>query len=80
MLRLPKFRFARVSPRVWAHLHLSWLDSHEERRFTVVGSTSMASFDEMATDGKLAIYDKGVDEDTFSCGDYITPSGDIHSP
>ena len=31
-----------------AHMHLSWLDPHKERRFTVVGSKRMATFDDMA--------------------------------
>jgi predicted dehydrogenase len=30
-----------------AHLHLSWLDPHKERRITVVGSKRMATFDDM---------------------------------
>ena len=35
-------------PALAAHLHLSWLDPHKERRFTVVGSQRMATFDDMA--------------------------------
>ena len=34
-------------PALSAHLHLSWLDPHKERRFTVVGSKRMATFDDM---------------------------------
>src|SRR3954451_15101396 len=63
-----------------AHLHLSWLDPHKERRFTVVGETRMATFDDMALEGKITIYDKGFDEQTNSYGEYITRSGDIWSP
>jgi predicted dehydrogenase len=40
----------------------------------------MATFDDMAIEGKLTIYDKGFDENTLSYGEYITRSGDIHSP
>jgi predicted dehydrogenase len=74
------FCFLRFPSGISAHLHLSWLDPHKERRFTVVGSQRMATFDDMAAEGKLTIYDKGVDEDTRSYGEYITRSGDIYSP
>ena len=63
-----------------AHLHLSWLDPHKERRFTVVGSRRMATFDDMALEGKLTVYDKGFDENSASYGEYITRSGDIFAP
>jgi predicted dehydrogenase len=63
-----------------AHLHLSWLDPHKERRFTVVGSRKMATFDDMELERKLTVYDKGFDEDFSSYGEYIARSGDIHSP
>jgi predicted dehydrogenase len=74
------FCFLRFPSGLAAHLHLSWLDPHKERRFTVVGSRRMASFDDMAIEGKLTIYDKGFDEDTRSYGEYITRTGDIFSP
>jgi predicted dehydrogenase len=74
------FCFLRFPSGVSAHLHLSWLDPHKERRFTVVGSQRMATFDDMAAEGKLTLYDKGFDEDTRSYGEYITRSGDIFSP
>ena len=50
-------------PGLAAHLHLSWLDPHKERRFTVVGSRRMATFDDMDLERKVTIYDKGFDED-----------------
>jgi len=74
------FCFLRFPSGISAHLHLSWLDPHKERRFTVVGSKRMATFDDMAAEGKLTVYDKGFDEDTRSYGEYITRSGDIFSP
>jgi predicted dehydrogenase len=74
------FCFLRFPSGVSAHLHLSWLDPHKERRFTVVGAKRMATFDDMATEGKLTVYDKGFDQNTASYGEYITRSGDIHSP
>ncbi len=74
------FCFLRFPSGISAHLHLSWLDPHKERRFTIVGSKRMATFDDMAIEGKLTLYDKGFDEDTRSYGEYITRSGDIFSP
>jgi predicted dehydrogenase len=63
-----------------AHMHLSWLDPHKERRFTVVGSDRMATFDDMALEQKVTIYDKGVDPPSRNYGEYITRSGDVTSP
>jgi predicted dehydrogenase len=74
------FCFLRFPSGVSAHLHLSWLDPHKERRFTVVGSRRMATFDDMAIEGKLQIFDKGFDQDSTSYGEYITRTGDIFSP
>jgi predicted dehydrogenase len=74
------FCFLRFPSGLSAHLHLSWLDPHKERRFTVVGSRRMATFDDMALEGKLTIYDKGFDEDSRTYGEYITRTGDIFSP
>jgi predicted dehydrogenase len=74
------FCFMRFPSGLAAHLHLSWLDPHKERRFTVVGSRRMATFDDMALEGKLKVYDKGFDEDSRSYGEYITRSGPIFSP
>ena len=63
-----------------AHMHLSWLDPHKERRFTVVGSKRMAQFDDMDLERKVTVYDKGFDEPAQGYGEYITRSGDIYSP
>jgi predicted dehydrogenase len=74
------FCFLRFPSGIVAHLHLSWLDPHKERRITVVGEKRMATFDDMLIEGKLALYDKGFDQDTSSWGEYIARSGDIYSP
>ncbi len=74
------FCYLRFPSGVVAHLHLSWLDPHKERRLTVVGARRMASFDDMQLEGKLTLYDKGFDEDVRSWGEYIARSGDIYSP
>jgi predicted dehydrogenase len=74
------FCFLRFPSGLSAHLHLSWLDPHKERRFTVVGSRRMATFDDMALEGKLQVFDKGFDEGSSGYGEYITRTGDIFSP
>jgi predicted dehydrogenase len=74
------FAFLRFPSGVAAHLHMSWLDPHKTRSFTVVGARRMATFDDMELERKVTIYDKGFDEDAHSYGEYITRSGDIHSP
>ncbi len=74
------FAFLRFPSGVAAHLHLSWLDPHKERRLTVVGSRRMATFDDMELERKLTIYDKGFDERADSWGEYITRSGESTSP
>ena len=62
-------RFA--SGRV-AHVHVSWLDPHKERRVTVVGSQKMAVFDDMEPMEKVRVYDKGVDRSQTEAPDYET--------
>lgn len=74
------FCFLRFPSGMCAHLHLSWLDPHKERRFTVVGSQRMATFDDMAAEGKLTIYDKGFDHDLRTDGEYVPRVGGMESP
>ena len=74
------FCYLRFPSGLMAHLHLSWLDPHKERRFTIVGSDKMATFDDMELEQKLVIYDKGFDQDYSSYGEYIARSGDVWSP
>src|SRR6266508_3459752 len=46
---------------VLAHVQMSWLDPHKERKLTVVGAKQMVVFDDMEPREKLRIYDQGVD-------------------
>lgn len=65
------------------HLHLSWLDPHKTRKMTVIGSKKMVVFDDMETERKITIYDKGADPvpRTETYGEYIqVRAGDIHIP
>lgn len=66
---------------VTGHLHLSWLDPHKMRRMTVIGSERMVVFDDMETERKITVYDKGPIPRTGTYGEYIqVRSGDISIP
>jgi predicted dehydrogenase len=74
------FCYLRFPSGVVAHMHLSWLDPHKMRRLTVVGDKKMAVFDDMETDRKVTVYDKGPQEPAESYGEWLTRTGDIWSP
>jgi predicted dehydrogenase len=68
---------------VLAHIHASWLDPGKVRRMTVVGSRKMVVYDDVDSEAKIKIYDKGV----YRKGDPIygefqfrLHSGDIYIP
>jgi predicted dehydrogenase len=66
-----------------AHVQLSWLDPHKERKLTVVGDRKMVVFDDMEPREKLRIYDKGVTRppDYASWGESLAiREGDIFIP
>jgi predicted dehydrogenase len=66
-----------------AHVHVSWLDPHKIRKFTVVGSRKMVVFDDMEASEKIRIYDKGVDRagEVVGFGEALSVrSGDILIP
>jgi UDP-2-acetamido-3-amino-2,3-dideoxy-glucuronate N-acetyltransferase len=44
-----------------AHVFVSWLHPYKEQKLVVVGDRKMAVFDDTAREGKLKIYDKGID-------------------
>ena len=72
------FGYVKLATGQVGHLHLSWLDPHKMRRMTVVGSRRMAVFDDMESDRKVTIYDKGPVE--TSPGKISTHTGDITIP
>jgi predicted dehydrogenase len=45
---------------VTANIHVSWLDPCKVRRMTVVGSEKMAVYNDLATEERVRIFDKGV--------------------
>lgn len=69
---------------VLAHIQVSWLDPSKVRRMTVVGSKKMIVYDDVASEGKIKIYDKGAlkvgNEAIY--GEYLIKlhSGDIYIP
>jgi predicted dehydrogenase len=63
-----------------AHMHLSWLDPHKIREITVVGRDKMVVFDDMDLERKVTVYEKGPWQPTANYGEWMTRTGDIHSP
>ena len=65
-----------------ANIHVSWLDPHKVRKFTIVGSKKMLVFDDMNATEKIWIYDKGVEPiDALGYGeDLRLRFGDITVP
>jgi len=66
-----------------AFIHVSWLDPSKVRRITVVGSKKMAVYNDLGAEGKIKIYDKGVDPeytDTYGEFQYAYRTGDITIP
>jgi len=53
-----------------ANVHVSWLDPHKVRKVTIVGSKKMCVFDDLESNEKLKVYDKGAhlsaDYDSFA--------------
>jgi predicted dehydrogenase len=68
---------------VMAHVQVSWLDPSKVRRMTVVGSERMIVYDDVASEGKVKIYDKGVyrkGDPIYGEFQYKLHSGDIYIP
>jgi predicted dehydrogenase len=66
-----------------AFIHVSWLDPSKVRRITIVGSKKMAVYNDLGAEGKIKIYDKGVDPeytDTYGEFQYAYRTGDITIP
>jgi len=65
-----------------ANIHVSWLDPHKIRKFTIVGTKKMLVFDDMEATEKVWIYDKGVEpKEALAYGEDLTLRfGDISVP
>ncbi len=69
--------------KVMAHIHVSWLDPHKDRKLTIVGSKKMVEFNDTEPSEKVRIFDKGVDavQDYSTYGEYLSlRTGDIIIP
>ena len=76
-----QLRYAESGIR--AYIHVSWLDPCKVRRVTVVGSEKMVVYNDLAPEGKIRIYDVGLEE-SINGDSYGEPvkyrRGDIVSP
>ncbi len=73
-----------------AHIHISWLHPQKTRQMTIVGSKKMLVYDDVSSDAKIVVHDKGVEKtriprvlpDVESFADFQLASrmGDIHIP
>jgi predicted dehydrogenase len=78
------FGYIKYKSGVVGHLHVSWLDPHKSRKITVVGEKQMVVFDDMESERKITVYDKGATTtrtkfETY--GEFVTLHfGDIHIP
>jgi predicted dehydrogenase len=80
-----KLRYAGTG--IHAYIHVSWLDPCKVRRVTIVGSEKMAVYNDMAAEGKIRIYDVGIDQESqypepvkYRRGDIYAPSFPCHEP
>jgi predicted dehydrogenase len=72
------------SPRVEANVHVSWLDPCKVRTVTIVGSSKMVVFNDLDTEQRIRVHDKGVAEPD-QLGDLTQPPmsyryGDVVAP
>lgn len=77
---------------IMANIHVSWLDPSKIRKMTVVGSKKMLIYDDVDNEGKIKIYDKGVDrlvsgyrpyaeyQTRLRAGDIVIPKLESYEP
>jgi predicted dehydrogenase len=73
--RLEDIAYLRVrydEPHIEANVHVSWLDPCKVRRVTVVGSEKMVVFDDLESEERLRVHNKGVSQPEES-GDLSLP-------
>ncbi len=67
-----------------AFIHSSWLDPDKVRKMTIVGSKKMLVYDDISTNEKIKIFDKGVEVppyyDSYADFYFSYRYGDIYSP
>jgi predicted dehydrogenase len=68
---------------VLAHMHVSWLDPSKTRKTTVVGSKQMLVYDDMESESKLKVYDKGAEPvaaTDYGAYQYKLRDGELYIP
>jgi len=45
-----------------AHIHVSWLHPQKTRQMIIVGSKKMLVYDDVSSDAKVVVYDKGIEK------------------
>jgi len=72
------------APSLMANVIVSWLDPRKVREMTVVGNRKMLVYDDVSSNEKIRIYDKGVEGprhyDSFGEFQYSYRYGDITTP
>jgi len=51
-----------------AHIHVSWIDPNKTRKIVIVGSKKMIVYDDVSTNAKIKVYDKGIDKKQIPTG------------
>jgi predicted dehydrogenase len=77
-------RLTYETPRIEANIHVSWLHPRKVRTVTMVGSSKMVVLDDLDTEQRIRVYDKGVAEPA-DIGDLTQPPmsyryGDVVAP
>lgn len=69
---------------VIANIHVSWIDSHKERKISIVASKKRITFDDLNNLEKIRIFEKGIEVDrgASNYGEFqlLLRDGDIISP
>lgn len=87
------FLYLHFPGNITAHVQVSWLDPHKIREMIIVGSKKMVVYDDIDNEGKIRVYDKGVDKignnsyETYAdfqlrvrSGDLLIPKIDSYEP
>src|SRR3712207_9406186 len=74
------FCYLRFPSGLAAHLHLSWLDPHKERRFTASGPKSTCTFSATAITRQVTLRDNGFSQDLSPSTERTTRAGGIWRP
>lgn len=75
---------------IGCHVHVSWIDPNKVRRMTIVGSKKMAVYDDVRSDRKIQVFDRGIHKgifdasfgsyDNFGSFQFLVRAGDIFIP